>query len=128
MTLDRKARTVIRAMRDCDHTCFMPRTLAKSSYPAALRDRPSSVLAIVPCSALPGEWMAGQPCWMVKILRLTAHHTTLHYLGPEFLGSYKLLCNEDGSNAVDTFNDEDLTILHWNVTLTHKTKGGWKNV
>ena len=114
--------------RDCDHTCFMPRTLAKSSYPAALRDRPSrlrkGMLAIVPCSALPGEWMAGQPFWMVKILRLTAHHTTLHYLGPEFLGSYKLLCNEDGSNAVDTFKNEDLTILHWNVTLTHKTKGG----
>jgi hypothetical protein len=112
----------------CDETCYMSRTLPTASYPIAYRNRPNAIrkgmFAVIPCSAVYGEWMADQPFWLVKVLRITARHITLQYFGDKFLKTYQPLLNKGGRDSTDTFEIGTLTFYHWFTALVSKTKGG----
>ena len=76
------------------------------------RVRVGMVVAVL-CSSDEGDFMGGQPFWIATVVSITRHHVTLHYMGPDFLGPYNLL----GDDEVLTYRRSDVTFLHWNIQL-----------
>ena len=103
----------------CGLYSAMPKSI---SLPTAYTRRGPKVLkdmvVAVPCSANEGDFMAGQPFWLAKVLRITPVHVTLHYYGDTFLGVYKLLDDEE----ILQYQRKDITILHWNIKFVGKYK------
>ena len=82
------------------------------------------MIVAIACASAEGEYMGGQPFWLAKITKLTAHHITLWYYGDKFLKQYSLLLNKNKTRHEFTWPRGEITILHWNIKLTGKSKNG----
>ena len=81
------------------------------------------MIVAVACASAEGEYMGGQPFWLAKITKLTAHHITLWYYGDKFLKQYSLLLKKKTRHEF-TWPRGEITILHWNIKFVKTDKKG----
>ena len=96
------------------------------SVPRAYQRRGSTVtkgmVVAVHCSNDASQTMGGQPFWLARVERITTRTVTLQYFGPEFLGIYKLL----GDEETLIYRRDEITFLHWNISFVgnYRQAGG----
>jgi hypothetical protein len=111
-----------------DEESYMDRTVKPANLPKAFKDRGNRItkgmVVAVACAAGQGEYMGGQPFWLAKVVRLTQHHITLWYYGDKFLEVYAPLFNQDKTKHCFTWRHDEITMLHWNISLVSQASGG----